>query len=618
MAADDLASLLAGYAPFDSLSPDTLRTVASAASVARFAPGEQILDAFAEPTAEVFLVIAGQVNLWNQSDRPSEPPDETLGPGELFGFSAMLTESSVGPRATAATDVTAARMPGSVVAPAFATRPGARFLAEQVSSARRRSPETPAYSFVDELIVSEPVVVDPSTTAGEVARLMTERDLPYAAVRGPDGQYGLITDSVLRKRLLVEGGSTDSPARQVMQADVPTALLGDSAAEAWIAMLESDAEFLLVTDRAGELRGVVAPRDFAVSPTTAGVALHEQLRRAGTIAELDQRAQRVPGMLGDLLFGGLASSKVIAVYSAILDTIVRRAIGLIFDEHPELSADAFTWLSLGSNGRREAVLSSDVDSAAAFANTTSASDIAGYRVAFAEVAQVLTRAGLTTDDHGATAQQRLFARTNASWRAAAEQWLAAPTDNKGAIMTSLLVDGRPIHGDPGLPEVAKVFADLRRHPGTMRLLLQESLSRRASLRSMRGLLSRRAGTFDVKEHAMLPIVNLARWAALSVGSAALPTVDRLRSAAGSAMLPQGQADTLIEVFEVLQRLRLRYQIQQYRSGARPTDLLEMDQVSPIDRSVVAQAVREVASVQRRMENVSHYIPAEAWASPDQA
>ena len=182
-------------------------------------------------------------------------------------------------------------------------------------------------------------------------------------------------------------------------------------------------------------------------------------------------------------------------------------------------------------------------------------------------------------------------------------------------MASLLVDGRPIFGDPGLSAVARVFSELRRHHGTMRLLLQESLARRAKMPSSRGVLLRRAGTFDVKDHAVLPIVNLARWAALSVGSAALPTTERLRAAAGSAMLPRAQAETLVEVFEVLQRLRLRYQIQQHRSGTRPTDVLVMDQVSPLDRSVIAQAVREVATVQRRMDNVSLYVPTEAWASP---
>ena len=558
-------------------------------------------------------MIAGRVELWNGADALSGPADEDLGPGGVFGFSSMLTERAVGPRAVAATEATVARMPASVAAPAFTSRQGARFLAERVSAAGRPGPRAPAYSTVDELIVRPPVVVDPSATAAEVARRMTELVRATPPSRRATG-YGLITDAVLRRRILVEGRDPSTTARDVMEPPGRHAVLGDSAAEALILLLDSEAEYLLVTDRAGELRGVVEPRDFAVSPSTAGVALHEQLRRANSTEQLGERARQVPAMLGDLLHRGLASAKVIAVYSAVLDTVIRRAIGLVFADHPELSVDAFTWISLGSTGRREAVLSSDIDSAVAFVDDLSQGEVDRYRAAFAEVGTVLGRAGLSSDDHGATAAHQLFARTNADWRAAAQRWLAAPAENQGAMMTSLLVDGRPIHGDPGLPAVAKVFGDLRRHPGTMRLLLQESLSRRAKMPSGRGLLGRRSGAFDVKAHAVLPIVNLARWAALSVGSAALPTTERLRAAAGSAMLPQAQADTLVEVFEVLQRLRLRYQIQQHQRGLPPSDVLRMDQVSPIDRSVLAQAVREVASVQRRMDNVSPYVPAEAWAS----
>ena len=79
-------------------------------------------------------------------------------------------------------------------------------------------------------------------------------------------------------------------------------------------------------------------------------------------------------------------------------------------------------------------------------------------------------------------------------------------------------------------------------------------------------------TFDIKANALVPVVNIARWAALSVGSAVLPTTERLRAAAGSAMLPDEQAHVLIEVFDVLQRLRLRYQLRRARGGPsdRPT------------------------------------------------
>ena len=143
------------------------------------------------------------------------------------------------------------------------------------------------------------------------------------------------------------------------------------------------------------------------------------------------------------------------MYSSILDTIVRRTITLTFAQYPDLSLDAFTWLSLGSNGRREAVLSSDIDSAVAFRDDCDGAEIDRYRAAFADIQRELAAAGITADSHGATASRPAFSRTNAEWREAARQWMAEPVQNQGAMMTSLLVDGRPIHGDPGLPEVTE-------------------------------------------------------------------------------------------------------------------------------------------------------------------
>jgi CBS domain-containing protein len=613
----ELAAFLAGHPPFDALGPEALDAVARGARLERFGPGAVILDAFRNPTVEVFVVVSGRVLLWNDADPGTADADEVRGPGGVFGFSAMLTERSVGPRAVAEGEVVAARIPASLAAPAFASRTGARFLAETMTTAHRVS-GMPTYSDVDELIVRKPLLVEPTAPVGEVARRMTDEDASAAVVRVGPGEFGLVTDRLLRTHVLVEGRSADTPARLVMDPAPPTAVLGDSAAEALMLMLDRDAEFLVVTDRGGDLRGVVGPRDFAISPSTAGVSLHEQLRRATTTDDLVTYATQAPSMLGELLARGLAPGKVIAVYSAFLDTVIRRAIGLVFARHEELSTDAFTWLSLGSNGRREAVLSSDVDSAAAFDVGISADGMAPYRAAFDEVYGVLARAGLSGDEHGATARNTLFSRTNDDWRAAAKEWMAAPVEHNGAMMTSLLVDGRPIHGDPGLPAVTRVFTDLREHPGTMRLLLQESLSRRAKRASGWRLPARHPDTFDIKANALVPVINIARWAALSVGSAVLPTTERLRAAAGSAMLPDDRAATLIEVFDVLQRLRLRYQLRQHQAGERPTDVLDLDQVSPIDRSVIAQAVREIAAVQRRMDNLSHYLSADEWVAPEPA
>src|SRR6185436_13092651 len=102
---------------------------------------------------------------------------------------------------------------------------------------------------------------------------------------------------------------------ELVERSTSSVRAGDSAAEALILLLEHDADFLVVTDVAGQLRGVVAPRDFAVSPSTAGVSLHEQLRRAADIDDLVHRGRRVVGSLDELLNAGVTADRVIAVYS---------------------------------------------------------------------------------------------------------------------------------------------------------------------------------------------------------------------------------------------------------------------------------------------------------------
>ena len=65
-------------------------------------------------------------------------------------------------------------------------------------------------------------------------------------------------------------------------------------------------------------------------------------------------------------------------------------------------------------------------------------------------------------------------------------------------------------------------------------------------------------------------------------------------------------------------LRLRYQLMQHRASDGPSDLITLSRMSSIDRSVIARAVREVSLAQRRMANVSQFVPAEAWARPEPA
>ncbi len=74
------------------------------------------------------------------------------------------------------------------------------------------------------------------------------------------------------------------------------------------------------------------------------------------------------------------------------------------------------------------------------------------------------------------------------------------------------------------------------------------------------------------------------------------------------MLTEDNARTLVEVFDVLQKVRISYQVAQLDRAERVGDVITMRRLSPLDRGLVGQAVREIAGIQRRMTNMAHYAP----------
>ncbi|GAC53374.1 MULTISPECIES: putative nucleotidyltransferase substrate binding domain-containing protein [Gordonia] len=499
---------------------------------------------------------------------------------------------------------------------------------DQLTVAHRRDAQrTPSARTVADLLRTAPVIGRADMTVRQAAVLMTERGQDYVVIplsdagQGPGGHgpgsHGLLTDADIRARVVGAGRSIDTPVGEVI--DGPAFVVDSRTApvDALTELVDRDLTVIPVCDAAGAVLGVVGAGDFVADPAGASMPLREQISRSQTVGELQEHARRLPQLVADLVRRDRPAHEVTRVASLIVDAIVVRGLALVVDPHPGVDPTAYTWLSLGSNARREPVLSSDVDSAVVFDDALGSSDLDAHRTAFEKLDDLLRGAGLTVDTNGAVASKPLFSRTRGQWQAAARGWIEEPLANKGMIFTSLILDGRPLSASrrelsgsrresPTPTPGVEMIGALRADPRTMRLLLAESLSTKARLRSMRDVLTRRGGTLDLKTHALTPLINIARWAALSVESTEVNTRARLQAAAGSALLPTGDAATLMEVFDVLQRVRLRYQVAQFDQGETPTDVLEMKRLSPLDRSLVAQAVREIAGVQRRMAGMSHY------------
>jgi CBS domain-containing protein len=317
------------------------------------------------------------------------------------------------------------------------------------------------------------------------------------------------------------------------------------------------------------------------------------LRDVRDLDALDGYSDEVLGVVVRLLD---ASADVLAVTQAIAhvnDELTTRLLELGEAELGPAPRE-YAWLSLGSHGRGEQVLSSDQDSALAYADTAAGGDPAGYFLALAGlVVDGLARAGLPLCSGGYMATG--WCRPVGEFRRMFHGWVERP-EPLALLQAEVFLDVRPVHGALGVDVLDRTLV-----AGGSRGPFRVQMARAAvTFRPPIGLFGRlRApdGVFDVKRAGLAAIVLLGRLYALVGGSSARTTLDRLQAAVDANTLHARDAADLADSYRFLTALRLRHQVEQVRGGAAADNLLRLPDLAADERDRLRAALRHLRDVQ---------------------
>jgi CBS domain-containing protein len=600
----DLASFLRAHTPFQAVPDDELAALATGSESVDFAANIVVADYTTHVPDDIWMVRTGQVTLQASADGSTI---DTVVPGGIFGYTPLLTGGGMDFVARTAEPSTLIRLPGALVRAQFAKPAGLAFLASTAFTMGSRTdrptiaPTTDSRP-VGELVGGDVLLVTPDVSVRDTVCRMTAHHVSYALIRLPDGELGIFTDRDLRTRVVAAGVSIDEPIAGVMSAPARRVTADLTAETVLMDMLECGMKHMPVVTARGDVVGVLEDADLLAASARQSFSLRRSIGLATDASALQEVGHRLTGIAADLFRNGTKASATSAILSVVIDSLVRRALELAMAEAGG-NLDGFAWLTLGSVARREAMPSSDVDSAISWRDDIADAG-APLRALAARTHQILDGCGLPHDSNGAVAYEPLFSRSQSAWVAAAQGWLDDPMRAQGLMMSSLLIDGRVVWGDPLLHTVPAVYRSMREeHSDALRLQRLDALASRVRTRSLRDVLSRRGGTFDLKHHAITPIVNLARWGGLSADLGSASTPARLSAAAQVGAISEQDAATLCDVFVMLQRLRMAHQVAQLAQGHTPGDVITMSELSPLNRSLLNDGLREIVAVQRRVRNV---------------
>jgi CBS domain-containing protein len=605
MHTDQHADFLARFAPFDALEPDELQAIAASAQERRYEPGATILIEDGPPAEHLYVVREGSVELLHDGEVV-----DLVGPGETFGEPSLLSGLAPAFTVRAREETACLVIPRENALTLYARPAGAAHLARtfrsrlvQTGHVVHAMPELGTIR-VAELITRPPLFCEGSITIRRAAEVMTADHGSAILVRDGDN-LSILTDAVLRARVVTGEVSADSPVSRVVQ---PAVQVGPEriAVDAVVEMLDKGADHIAVVDASRQVLGVLSASDLAGLETRSPFALRHAILSAHDEQELAAAAQRMRALFLALLDAGIAPLDICRVLALQVDSITSRLIELSIARRGP-APTAWAWLVLGSTARREFTLGSDIENALAYDDGDDTAEAYFTRLG-EDVSRGLQQCGFSLDPNDVVASNPLWRMSGSRWVETFQACLESP-DRSHLIRANVAFDFRQIAGGLEVaPPLVAVLRDAKNHPDFVRRIARSATDFKPPLGFRGTLVTSSSGDVsgvDLKAGGVIPIANIARFLALSAGVTISSTIDRLAAVHEAGGLDDDTAAALDEAFAILMRVRLEHQAVQIETG-RPTDnVVDPDTLPPLARAQLREAFRAVAAAQKRF---SVYVP----------
>ncbi len=601
---DDLDTFLAGHPPFDALGPEQLRELSAEAAVQEYSPGTVLLVEDGAPATSLGVVVSGSMDVVHSGE-----VIQVLEPGECFGHPSLLTGMAPAFSVRAREPSTCARFAPDAARRLLATEAGVAYVARSLRNRLTRAGHT-VHGLHDvgttpvSAIMRPPVYAIPGETVRSAAQRLGDDHLQALLVAMPDETVGILTDADVRAAVAGGAFSADAPAHALARAPAPAVPVRQLAIEATVDMLAAGVQQMAVLD-GDRVCGVLAAADLLGLDANGPIGLRHTILGAADSDVLARAVSQLPRLFLTLCRAGVPSRDLGRVLSLAHDAVVARLIDFSIGAHGPAPIP-WAWLDMGSAARREFTLASDQDNALAYARPAPGSQLtpeaadAYFECLGQDVNAGLERCGIGIDNNGVMARNRLWRMSKPDWLRTFDECLAQP-DESHLVRATVAFDFRAAAG--GLEVAAELTARVRaarEHPQFMRLLARSASGFPVAL-GFRGQLSTdAAGRVDLKTGAIIPLVNLARYHALSAGVTISPTLDRIEAVALAGGLAREEAEALSEAFEVIARARFEHHAQLIADGRAADNLMDPGGLTPIARTELREALLVVKRAQKRL------------------
>ena len=538
--AERILDFLKGFPPFNLIPKNTLLDIAKNVEIHYFEKDQIIFDQNDNPHEHFYMVYEGAVRLYRFSEDKKHIVD-VCDEGDLFGLRPLIMKENYLMGAAANEESILYGIPIQLFNEIILNFPKvSQFLIASFAT-NTRDPFTDKHkgklfanikaitkvenSFTETQTAKysqNPITCSPKTTIQFAAKVMTKNVINSIVITDNNNiPIGIMTDKDVRTKIGTGLFKITDSVEEIMSSPVITFPENITVAEAQLARLKHKVSHLCITKDGTHktpLVGILAEHDLNLIQGNNPLLLTKQIRNAKDAETLKYIRKKASELTQGYIEQEIPIYFVTKVISEINTAITKRAIRLSIKEIGKEPPASYSWLAVGSQGRKEQLLMTDQDNALVFENV-SEEEYPSTKKYFLELAskvsEKLNIVGFEYCPANIMASNPNWCSSLNEWKKQFKDWIKHPTSEK--ILNSVIFfDFELIHGDEILYSkmTKSVFKYINKKQIFLGFLSKATLDNPAPLGFFKQFLLEHDGEnkddFNIKSRAIRPLVDAAR------------------------------------------------------------------------------------------------------------
>lgn len=547
---DRIANALRQFPPFSMFEEATVLELARVAKVQVLTKGDPVWKQGDPPGDEVLFLARGRVEYYCQTGDRSELID-VRDVGDILGLSALHEGEPYRVTALAAEDSILYALAWPLVRELLSANDQARYYVRRhLFWGTRIGRSLPDYGLEAtggganileahlkgaHTITPRPperlLCCGPETPIREAAAMMASKRVPSILIADSERRpLGIVTGSDLVKEVIVRGKDSSLPVSSVMSGPVVTVATNSSTTAAALIMLRKRIGQVCVTEDGTANTAaldVCTQKDLLVQSGRHPAGFIHEIRLAHSPARFREICDDIGKMAQTYLEAGISGLLLGEICAELYDELINQLINIslaeMTDEGITLLHVPWAWIAVGSDGRREQVLRTDMDNALIFAASGDPEQDEKNRRFFLQLANrvisMLVEAGFSRCQGGVMASNPNWCKTDAEWISELKNTDMLMEGNR-LLRALILYDLRYVAGDRTLSESVRqtVFKAVGNNTAIKRHMAELIVATPPPLNFFGKFMVEKKGgnegEFDIKARGLTPLRDAARLFAL--------------------------------------------------------------------------------------------------------